>query len=245
MSVNFSEVYRHSMAHILAKAVVEMFGAENVQLAIGPQIDEGFYYDFQLPRSLNQDDFKTIEDKMREILKRREDFKYVELSREEALERFKDQEFKVELINDLPEGEKISMYYTGDDFVDLCRGPHVDNAAELMSCAYKVKSVSSAYWRGDETKAVLQRVYVFCFETKEELKAHPKKYPEQLKGDSFFSQLNHTTQFRNKLSHPVVGYSGFYNRHIILQSYDILLTYLLYTFYYMALSNYPFKNLVS
>lgn len=172
MSVNFSEVYRHSMAHILAKAVVEMFGAENVQLAIGPQIDEGFYYDFQLPRSLNQDDFKTIEDKMREILKRREDFKYVELSREEALERFKDQEFKVELINDLPEGEKISMYYTGDDFVDLCRGPHVDNAAELMSCAYKVKSVSSAYWRGDETKAVLQRVYVFCFETKEELKAH-------------------------------------------------------------------------
>lgn len=172
MSINFSEVYRHSMAHILAKAVVEIFGAENVQLAIGPQIDEGFYYDFQLPRSLNQDDFKTIEDKMREILKRREDFKYVELSREEALERFKDQEFKVELINDLPEGEKISMYYTGDDFVDLCRGPHVDNAAELMSCAYKVKSVSSAYWRGDETKAVLQRVYVFCFETKDELKAH-------------------------------------------------------------------------
>ena len=74
MSVNFSEVYRHSMAHILAKAVVEMFGAENVQLAIGPQIDEGFYYDFQLPRSLNQDDFKTIEDKMREIINKNEDY---------------------------------------------------------------------------------------------------------------------------------------------------------------------------
>ena len=119
---NFSECYRHSMAHILAKAVVEIFGKENVQLAIGPQISEGFYYDFLLPRTVTPDDFEMIESKMREILKRKEDFRYVEVSREQALEEFKGQQFKEELIEELPEGETISIYYTGDDFKDLCRG---------------------------------------------------------------------------------------------------------------------------
>lgn len=180
---NFSECYRHSMAHILAKAVVEIFGEENVKLAIGPQISDGFYYDFLLPRTITPDDFEMIESKMREILKRKEEFRYVEVSREEAMEQFKGQQFKEELIQELPEGETISMYYTGDDFKDLCRGPHVSNSAELLSCAFKIKSVSAAYWKGDEHNAVLQRIYVFAFETKEELKAHLKFLQEAKERD--------------------------------------------------------------
>lgn len=168
----FSECYRHSLSHVLAKAIVEMFGKENVKLAIGPQIDDGFYYDFLLPRTLSPDDFETIENKMKEILKRKEDFVYREVSREAALEEFSDQPFKVELINDLPEGEKISIYDLGEDFKDLCRGPHVENAAELLRVPFKIRAVSSAYWRGNEKNAILQRVYAFAFETKEELKEH-------------------------------------------------------------------------
>ena len=105
----YLSVYRHSMAHVLAKAVMEIFGKENVQIAIGPQIEDGFYYDFLLPRAIVMDDYKTIEDKMREILKRKEDFTVKEVSRSEALEIFKDQKFKVELINDLPEDEKKNI----------------------------------------------------------------------------------------------------------------------------------------
>ena len=98
------------MAHVLAKAVIEIFGKENVQYAIGPQIADGFYYDFVLPRTITNDDFKTIEDKMHEILKRKEDWTRKEVSRAEALEIFKDQKFKTELIEDLPEGEDITIY---------------------------------------------------------------------------------------------------------------------------------------
>ena len=105
----FKEVYRHSLAHILAKAVIELYGKE-VQYAIGPQIDDGCYYDFVLPKAVTQDDFKTIEDKMREIIKRREDWTRKEVTRAEALEIFKDQKFKTELINDLPEDETLTVY---------------------------------------------------------------------------------------------------------------------------------------
>ena len=110
----FLSVYRHSLAHVMAKAVMEIFGKDQVQITIGPQIADGAYYDFELPRTVTQDDFKTIEDKMREIIKRREDWTRKEVSKAEALEMFKDQRFKVELINDLPEGETITVYYTGD-----------------------------------------------------------------------------------------------------------------------------------
>ncbi len=179
----YSEVYRHSLAHILAKSVMEIFGKENVQIAIGPQIADGFYYDFILPRTLTNDDFKTIEDKMHEIIKRREVWNVKELSREEALKEFADQKFKVELINDLPEGEKITVYYTGDDFEDLCRGPHIANSQELMNAAFKVKSVSGAYWRGDEHRDQLQRIYVYAFETKQELSEHLKLIKEAMERD--------------------------------------------------------------
>ena len=165
------KVYRHSLAHILAKAVIEIYGKET-QYAIGPEIDDGCYYDFVLPRTVTEDDFKTIEDKMHEIIKRREDWTRKVISRAEALDLFKDQKFKTELISDLPEDETISIYYTGDDYVDLCRGPHVDNSQELFSAAFKIKSVSGAYWRGDEKRDQLQRVYLFAFPSKDELKAH-------------------------------------------------------------------------
>ena len=179
----YRSVYRHSLAHILAKAVIEIFGKENVQYAIGPQIAEGFYYDFLLPRTLTNDDFKVIEEKMREILKRREDWTRKEISREEALALFQDQKFKTELIEDLPEDEVISIYYTGEDFVDLCAGPHVSNSQELMGAAFQIKSVSGSYWRGDEKRDQLQRIYVYAFTDKQGLKEHLALLREAMERD--------------------------------------------------------------
>ena len=179
----YLEMYRHSLSHILAKAVIEIFGKENVQYAIGPQIADGFYYDFILPRPVNQEDFKVIEDKMREILKRKEDWTRKEVSRAEALEIFAEQKFKTELINDLPEDELITIYYTGNDFVDLCRGPHVANSAELLGAAFEIRSVSGAYWRGDEKRDSLQRIYAYAFPDKQQLKAHKALIKEALERD--------------------------------------------------------------
>ncbi len=168
----FLSVYRHSLAHVLAKAVIELFGPGNVQYAIGPAISDGFYYDFLLPRPINKDDQNAIENRMREIIRRREDWTVKEVSRAEALELFKNQKFKTDLINDLPEDEIITVYYTGDDFVDLCLGPHVSNSSELIGTAFKFRSASSAYWRGDENREMLQRIYFYAFPTREELKEH-------------------------------------------------------------------------
>ena len=182
-SEQYLEVYRHSLSHILAKAVFEIFGKENVQYAIGPQIADGFYYDFILPRQVNKDDFKMIENKMREILKRREDWTEKELSRAEALELFRGQKFKTELIEDLPEDERITVYYTGEDFVDLCRGPHVANSQELMGAAFEIRSVSGAYWRGDEHRDSLQRIYAYAFPDKQALKAHKALIKEAMERD--------------------------------------------------------------
>ncbi len=169
----FLQVYRHSLAHILAKAVIEIYG-KDVQYAIGPQIEDGFYYDFVLPegKTIQESDFKTIENKMREILKRKEDWVRKEVTREEALSIFKDQKFKTELINDLPEDEPITVYYTGEDYVDLCTGPHVSNSQDLMSAAFELRSVSGAYWRGDEHRDQMTRVYAYAFPDKAALKAH-------------------------------------------------------------------------
>lgn len=168
----FLKVYRHSLAHVLAKAVIEIFGKENVQYSIGPQIEDGCYYDFKLPRPVKEDDYKVIEDKMREILLRKEDWTRKVVTKEEALEIFKDQKYKIELINDMPDDETITVYYTGDDYVDLCRGPHVDNSQELLGTAFKVKSASGSYWRGDEKNDQLQRIYLYAFPDKKALKDH-------------------------------------------------------------------------
>ncbi|MDD2355826.1 MAG: threonine--tRNA ligase [Lachnospiraceae bacterium] len=169
----FLQVYRHSLSHILAKAVIEIYG-KDVQYAIGPQIEDGFYYDFVLPegKSIQESDLKGIENKMHEILKRKENWTRKEVSKQEALDIFKDQKFKTELIEDLPADEKISIYYTGDDYVDLCRGPHVENSQELMSSAFELRSVSGSYWRGDEHRDSMTRVYAYAFPDKAQLKAH-------------------------------------------------------------------------
>ena len=180
----YLEVYRHSLAHVMAKAIIEIYGKE-VQYAIGPQIEDGAYYDFVLPegKSITEKDFTAIENKMHEILKRKEDWTRKEVTRKEALEIFRDQKFKTELIKDLPEGEKITVYYTGDDYVDLCRGPHVDNSKELLSAAFKIHSTSMAYWRGDEKRDHMQRVYLWAYPSRDELKAHIKMIEEAKERD--------------------------------------------------------------
>ncbi|WP_314057331.1 threonine--tRNA ligase [Shuttleworthella satelles] len=178
----FLQVYRHSLAHILAKAVIELYGPET-QYAIGPQIDTGFYYDFKLPVSITEDDFPKIEAKMKEILKRKEDFTREEVTRDQALEIFRDQKYKTEIIKDLPEDAVITIYKTGDDFTDLCRGPHVDNAKELLSAAFAIRSTSGAYWRGDEKNDTMQRIYVDAFPSKEELKEHQRLLREAKERD--------------------------------------------------------------
>ena len=179
----YAEVYRHSLAHILAKAVIEIYGKENVQYAIGPQIADGFYYDFLLPEGITAENYKTIEDKMREIIKRREDWTCEELSRADALALFADQKFKTELIQDLPEDEKITIYRTGSDFVDLCRGPHISNSQELMNAAFQIRAVSGSYWRGDEHREQLQRVYVYAFQDQKALKEHLALVKEAMERD--------------------------------------------------------------
>ena len=178
----FLENYRHSMAHVLAKAVIELWG-KDVQYAIGPQVDDGFYYDFKLEHMITKDDYKAIENKMREILKRKETWVRKEIPRAEALELFKGQKYKVEIIEDLPEDSIISIYYTGDDFVDLCRGPHIENSQELLSVAFQIKFVSGSYWRGDEHNDQLQRVYVYAFPDKQQLKDHLDMIREAMERD--------------------------------------------------------------
>ena len=175
------EMYRHSMSHVLAKAIKSIWG--DVKLAIGPAIDNGFYYDIDMEHSITPEDFGKIEDKMREIICNNEDFVRFEPTREEALEKFKDNPYKVELINELPEGELITMYRTGDDFYDLCRGPHVENTKFLRGFAYKINRVSGAYWRGSEKNKMLQRVYVYGFLDKNDLKAYIHQMEEALKRD--------------------------------------------------------------
>ena len=178
----YLSLYRHSLAHVLAKAVIELYG-KDVQYAIGPQIADGFYYDFRLPASVTTEDFPRIEEKMKEILKRREPWTRSEISRADALKLFEGQKYKTELIRDLPEDEVITIYHTGEDFVDLCRGPHVDNSQELMSASFEVHAVSGAYWRGDERNDALQRIYVWAFPTRDELKAHKALIREAMERD--------------------------------------------------------------
>ena len=179
----FSGLYRHSLAHILAKAVIEMFGPGEVQYAIGPQIADGCYYDFALPRTLGKEDFAAIENGMRDILKRKEDWTRREVTKAEALDIFKDQKYKVELINELPDDEIITVYYTGEDFVDLCRGPHVENSRDLLGAAFCVRSVSGSYWKGDENNDQLQRIYLYAFEDKKALKEHLDLVREAMERD--------------------------------------------------------------
>ena len=178
------EKMRHSLSHIMAAAVKNLYsGTTTIQFGIGPAIDNGFYYDIDFGgQKISEEDFKKIEKEMRKIIAQKLPIVRSERSRKDALKWAKDngQKFKEELINDLPEDEVISFYKLGD-FEDLCRGPHVDNTGEVG--VFKLDKVAGAYWRGDEKREMLTRIYGLAFETKEELDAYLKQQEEAKKRD--------------------------------------------------------------
>ncbi len=169
------EILRHSTAHLMAQAVLELF--PGAQLTIGPSIDNGFYYDIDFERPFTPEDLKGIEKRMAKLSKRAFPILREEISRAGALKLFEErgEPYKIEMINDLPEGEVLSIYRQGD-FVDLCRGPHMSSTAKLKH--YKLLSLAGAYWRGDEKNKMLQRIYGTAFNTREELDAHLKNLEE-------------------------------------------------------------------
>ncbi len=160
---------RHSTAHVMAEAVLMMF--PDAQIAIGPSIENGFYYDFDLPRPLTEDDLETITKNMRKIINEGHDFVRKEVTRDEARELFKDQKYKLELLDAIPEGETVTIYNQGN-FTDLCRGPHVDNTKELAADGFKLLSIAGAYWRGSEKNKMLTRIYGTAWANKADLKAY-------------------------------------------------------------------------
>ena len=172
-------VLRHSTSHLMASAVVKLF--PEAKLAIGPSIDEGFYYDFQVDRPFQPEDLERIEKTMHEIAEENHLFARGELDREEALRQFKakNEPFKVELIEGLP--DPTVSTYTHSFFTDLCRGPHVPRTKMLKT--FKLLSVAGAYWRGDSTRPMLQRIYGTAFATKEKLEGHLKRLEEAKKRD--------------------------------------------------------------
>lgn len=173
---------RHTASHIMAQAVKRVFKDEHVQLAIGPAIENGFYYDIDMEHKLTEDDLKEIEKEMAKIVKENLALVRKELSREDALKFFaeKKENYKVELINDLPEDAVISLYEQGE-FVDLCAGPHVVSTGKVK--AFKLQSVAGAYWRGNVKNKMLQRIYGTAFEKKEELDNYLHMLEEAAKRD--------------------------------------------------------------
>ncbi len=184
---------RHSAAHVMAQAVMEMFPGQ-AKIAIGPAIEDGFYYDFDLPRPLTPEDLERIEKRMREIIAEDHPFERQVLSAEEARQLFADQPYKLELIEGLEQGEvdehgeplaekpEISIYRDGD-FIDLCRGPHVESTGKINPQAVKLLHVAGAYWRGDERRPMLQRIYGTAWRTAEELEQYLWKLEEARKRD--------------------------------------------------------------
>ena len=163
---------RHSASHIMAEAVLSLF--PEAKFAIGPAIENGFYYDFDLPRSLTPEDLAVIEQKMREIIAADLPFEQEEVTKDEARRLFAAQPYKLELIDDV-EGDTVSIYRQGG-FVDLCAGPHVERTGEVK--AFKLTNVAGAYWRGDEHRPMLQRIYGALFETQEELDDYLRRLEE-------------------------------------------------------------------
>ncbi|MEN8139742.1 MAG: threonine--tRNA ligase [Thermodesulfobacteriota bacterium] len=172
---------RHSAAHIMAQAVVELFG-EDVQVAIGPATADGFYYDFDRDTPFTPDDFAAIEKKVKQIVGQNLPFARSVMGRDEALAFFKEkgQTYKVELIEDLPEDEELSLYSQGT-FIDLCRGPHIPHTGFLR--AFKIMRLAGAYWRGDEKRPMLQRLYATAFFDQKELKSYLHQLEEAKKRD--------------------------------------------------------------
>jgi threonyl-tRNA synthetase len=174
------EIIRHDCAHLMAQAVKELYS--NVQVTIGPAIENGFYYDFARSEPFSEDDLQKIENKMREISKRSEAIKREEWDRDEAVKFFEKigEKYKAEIISSIPQGEKISLYRQGD-FIDLCRGPHAPSTAHVKF--FKLMKVAGAYWRGDSKNEMLQRIYGTAWESEESLKNYLHMLEEAEKRD--------------------------------------------------------------
>ena len=174
-------ILRHSCSHVMAQAVKELW--PDVQVTIGPAIENGFYYDFARKEPFTTEDFEKIEAKMHEIVKRDEKLERIVMPRNEAIKYFKDmsEHYKAEIIEDLPEDETISLYRQGA-FTDLCRGPHVPSTGKIGD-AFKLMKVAGAYWRGDSTKEMLQRIYATAWADKKDLKAYLEMLEEAEKRD--------------------------------------------------------------
>lgn len=181
-SLNYSELetLRHSSAHLMADAVQQLF--PGVKLTIGPAIDTGFYYDFDAPAPFSEEDLAKIEEKMAEIVSQKLEFVRHEISRAQAIELFKSkqEDYKVEIIQALPE-DAVITYFQHGDFIDLCRGPHVKHTGEIK--AFKLLKVAGAYWRGDEKNKQLQRIYGTAFADKKELRSYLNFLQEAEKRD--------------------------------------------------------------
>lgn len=182
---NKLDILRHSSAHVLAAAVLEMF--PEAKFGMGPAVENGFYYDFELPRTLIPEDLPLLEEKMKNIIKANHQFERAELSAQSAKEKFEElgQKYKVEIINDLQVASHqlpVTIYKTGN-FVDLCSGPHIDSTGEIQSDAFKLTRISGAYWKGDEKNVQLQRIYGVIFSNKKELKEYLHQQEEALKRD--------------------------------------------------------------
>ena len=178
----YRKTYWHTCSHVLAQAVKRLW--PEVKLAIGPSIDNGFYYDMLAPFSFTQENLAEIEAEMRKICKEKLKLERFELPREEAIKFMeeKDEPFKVELINDLPADAHISFYKQGE-FTDLCAGPHLDSTGRIKGNAIKLTACNAAYWRGDSKRETLQRIYGVAFPKKEELDAYLKEREEAVKRD--------------------------------------------------------------
>ena len=178
------EIIRHSSAHVLAAAVLQMF--PEAKFGIGPAIENGFYYDFELPRTLIPEDLPLLEEKMKEIIKANYKFEQAEISIADAKKDFQklEQIYKLELIDDLEkEGQKKVSIYKSNFFVDLCSGPHLDSTGEIDPKALKLTRISGAYWKSDEKNKQLQRIYGVAFESKKELDEYLKQMEEASKRD--------------------------------------------------------------
>ncbi|MBM7558050.1 threonine--tRNA ligase [Halanaerobacter jeridensis] len=175
------DIYRHTVSHVMAQAIKRLY--DDVQLAIGPTIEDGFYYDFDLDEKLSENDFEEIEAEMKEIIKEDYEVERMVLPKEEAIAKMKErnEEYKIELIEEL-DGEEISLYKQGE-FIDLCRGPHLPSTGKVKANALKLLSVAGAYWRGDENNPMLQRIYATAFYKKQQLEEHLEKIEEAKKRD--------------------------------------------------------------
>ncbi|MCK5085153.1 threonine--tRNA ligase, partial [Candidatus Parcubacteria bacterium] len=176
------EIKRHSLAHILASAVLEMF--PEAKFGVGPNIENGFYYDFDLPRTLIPEDLPILEKKMKEIIKKNLQFEKQVVNHDKAIELYKKagQDYKIEILKEEAKEKEISLYRTGE-FVDLCKGPHIDSTGEIDFTSFKLTKIAGAYWRGDEKNKMLQRIYGIAFDNKKELKKYLAQVEEAKKRD--------------------------------------------------------------